>query len=332
MAVEPVMSANGSGLDLCNRTVRAWSYAASCEANPSDLWTDLCKHVNETIVKQSKCGDVKQERPSEAEKWGYGLLFVLLVSVSSVVGVFFLPLMKSASYKKVLMGMVGLGVGCLCGSAVLHLIPQAFQMPGKLISQKNILPLFWFRALISKILRKCFRRMNYLSIFYHCRIIETIQTAGKSNKLRPVNIVHDCMGLLDWLIDWWSYNPSQAINQSIDRFDSNDSKAVSFHFFIQTSKVFGVFYFFWAICYSTVQNGRRNFFVDGIHFEEGNINQSINHSTDLTLIIVKAGFSPIFYERMKSFWGFYFFWVICHSIVQNWRRLFFRWWNLFWGG
>ncbi|XP_055335388.1 metal cation symporter ZIP14-like [Paramacrobiotus metropolitanus] len=73
----------------------------------------------------------KDERPTQWQVWGYGLLFVLLVSLSSAVGVFFLPLMKRDYYKKVLMGMVGLAVGCLCGSAVLHLIPQAYGLDPK---------------------------------------------------------------------------------------------------------------------------------------------------------------------------------------------------------
>ncbi|XP_055352379.1 metal cation symporter ZIP14-like [Paramacrobiotus metropolitanus] len=66
--------------------------------------------------------------PTEAEIWGYGTLAVLLISLGSVVGVLFLPIMKAHFYHQFLMGMVGLGVGCLCGSAIFHLIPQAFHL------------------------------------------------------------------------------------------------------------------------------------------------------------------------------------------------------------
>ena len=56
--------------------------------------------------------------------WGYGVLFVTLISLCSLVGVSVLPLMGKAFYSKMLTVMVGLAVGSLSGSSVFHLIPQ----------------------------------------------------------------------------------------------------------------------------------------------------------------------------------------------------------------
>ena len=58
--------------------------------------------------------------------WGYGVLFVTLISLCSLVGVSVLPLMGKAFYAKLLTVLIGLAVGSLTGSSVFHLIPQAF--------------------------------------------------------------------------------------------------------------------------------------------------------------------------------------------------------------
>lgn len=67
-------------------------------------------------------------KPSSGEVWGFGILFVTLISLSSLVGVSVLPLMGKDFYKHLLTGMIGLAVGSLTGSAVFHLIPQAFKL------------------------------------------------------------------------------------------------------------------------------------------------------------------------------------------------------------
>jgi hypothetical protein len=131
MAGEPV-------LGRCNATGPSWpgSYQSACLSGSNSSWNEeLCGRVHASLCEFPKNATVT--RPSELEIWGYGGLFVLLVSLSSVVGVLFLPLMKRDSYKKVLMGMVGLAVGCLCGSAILHLIPQAFRLDGKQFLKKK---------------------------------------------------------------------------------------------------------------------------------------------------------------------------------------------------
>lgn len=60
------------------------------------------------------------------ETWGYGLLFVTIISMSSLCGALVIPLSNKKIYKKTLMIMIGIAVGSLAGSGFLHLIPQAF--------------------------------------------------------------------------------------------------------------------------------------------------------------------------------------------------------------
>ncbi|KAL3841541.1 hypothetical protein ACJMK2_019668 [Sinanodonta woodiana] len=83
------------------------------------------------IVDGSQTGDMQLEqshyrRPKSSEAWGYGILFVTIICLGSMIGIFVLPFMKKMVYKKILMFMVALAVGTLAGSAVLFLIPEAF--------------------------------------------------------------------------------------------------------------------------------------------------------------------------------------------------------------
>ncbi|KFM82264.1 Zinc transporter ZIP14, partial [Stegodyphus mimosarum] len=70
-------------------------------------------------------------RPSSAAVWGYGLLFVTIISCCSLVGVIILPLLSKNIYQVVLMLFEGLAVGSLVGSSLFHLIPQTFRLLGQ---------------------------------------------------------------------------------------------------------------------------------------------------------------------------------------------------------
>lgn len=63
---------------------------------------------------------------TRAETWGYGILFVTLISTSSLCGAFVIPLSNRKIYKKMLMFLIAIAVGSLAGSGFLHLIPQAY--------------------------------------------------------------------------------------------------------------------------------------------------------------------------------------------------------------
>ena len=56
--------------------------------------------------------------------WGYGLLAVTVINLTSVLGFFFKPCMNTVIYKKIMMYMVSLAVGTLSGSALVFLIPE----------------------------------------------------------------------------------------------------------------------------------------------------------------------------------------------------------------
>jgi len=67
-------------------------------------------------------------KPGSPEVWGYGLLMVTLISLTSIVGVGVLPLMSRSFYSRLLTSLIGLAVGSLVGSAIFHLIPAAFRL------------------------------------------------------------------------------------------------------------------------------------------------------------------------------------------------------------
>ncbi|XP_055945182.1 metal cation symporter ZIP14-like [Argiope bruennichi] len=70
-------------------------------------------------------------KPSSLAVWGYGLLFVTVISCCSLVGVIILPLLSKNVYQVVLMLFEGLAVGSLVGSSLFHLIPQTFKLVGQ---------------------------------------------------------------------------------------------------------------------------------------------------------------------------------------------------------
>ncbi|GIY60208.1 metal cation symporter ZIP14 [Caerostris extrusa] len=70
-------------------------------------------------------------KPSTVAVWGYGLLFVTIISCCSLVGVIILPLLSKNVYQIVLMLFEGLAVGSLIGSSLFHLIPQTFKLVGQ---------------------------------------------------------------------------------------------------------------------------------------------------------------------------------------------------------
>ena len=56
--------------------------------------------------------------------WGYGFLAVTIISCASLCGAFVVPFMNKDIYKILLLFMVSLSVGVLCGSGIFHLIPH----------------------------------------------------------------------------------------------------------------------------------------------------------------------------------------------------------------
>jgi len=67
-----------------------------------------------------------EPEPSDAEKWGYGVLAITICSALSLTVIIMIPCLEQSYYDKVMAFLVALAVGTLCGDALLHLIPHAF--------------------------------------------------------------------------------------------------------------------------------------------------------------------------------------------------------------
>jgi len=89
---------------------------------------DSLSMVNVTTTASTSTTSLSKVKPSSAEVWGYGLLMVTLISITSIIGVGVLPLMSRSFYSRLLTSLIGLAVGSLAGSAVFHLIPSAFKL------------------------------------------------------------------------------------------------------------------------------------------------------------------------------------------------------------
>lgn len=79
-------------------------------------------------VEQRESTFKSKSKPSQGSIWGFGILFVTIVSFCSLAGVGILPFLTDSSYEVVLTVLQGLAVGSLVGSALFHLIPQAFNL------------------------------------------------------------------------------------------------------------------------------------------------------------------------------------------------------------
>ena len=91
------------------------------------LQARVCSVFLDVNTREQLSPDPPRGRPQPYEVWGYGLLMVTLISLTSVVGVGVMPLMSRAFYSNLLTCLIGLAVGSLAGSAVFHLIPSAFR-------------------------------------------------------------------------------------------------------------------------------------------------------------------------------------------------------------
>uniref|UniRef100_A0A1I7Z2E0 Zinc transporter ZIP8 n=1 Tax=Steinernema glaseri TaxID=37863 RepID=A0A1I7Z2E0_9BILA len=86
-----------------------------------DQCFDLFKGHNTT-------GQVVHEPQPMWQVWTLGLFMVTIISGSAACGVLILPCLSQRVYNKVLTFFVALGVGTLSGSAVFHLLPEAFHL------------------------------------------------------------------------------------------------------------------------------------------------------------------------------------------------------------
>ncbi|CAH3142152.1 unnamed protein product [Porites evermanni] len=121
-----------NGADKC---YSAKALFVSFSIDSSGLNQDSFERICPAIVQQieSEACTVKSEEEDEGEvaqsktqAWGFGFLSVTIISCASLLGAFVVPFMNQSFYKVLLLFMVSLAVGVLCGSGIFHLIPHTF--------------------------------------------------------------------------------------------------------------------------------------------------------------------------------------------------------------
>uniref|UniRef100_A0A914YI52 Uncharacterized protein n=1 Tax=Panagrolaimus superbus TaxID=310955 RepID=A0A914YI52_9BILA len=65
-------------------------------------------------------------RPSALLVWVLGLSVVTFITLSAVVGIALMRFVQKSTYSRFITFFVAVGVGSLSGSAVFHLLPQAY--------------------------------------------------------------------------------------------------------------------------------------------------------------------------------------------------------------
>ncbi|XP_067127935.1 metal cation symporter ZIP8-like [Centruroides vittatus] len=135
---------DGNAKDICNRIMTSkcmstkdlTSLLHETETTTiTSAVTKLCPvllfQLHEKSCRLQEKIESNKIRPSTAAVWGFGILFVTIISCCSLVGVVLLPLINKNAYQTVLMVFEGLAVGSLVSSAIFHLIPQAFNLLGE---------------------------------------------------------------------------------------------------------------------------------------------------------------------------------------------------------
>ncbi|KAK0400006.1 hypothetical protein QR680_003310 [Steinernema hermaphroditum] len=89
----------------------------------NELCSSWTPQLGESVVNY---GVDPLKRPSAAVVWLVGLAFVTAISLCALVGIAVMRFLRKQIYNRFITFFVGLGVGSLSGSAVFHLIPQAF--------------------------------------------------------------------------------------------------------------------------------------------------------------------------------------------------------------
>ncbi|RDD41650.1 Zinc transporter ZIP12 [Trichoplax sp. H2] len=95
-------------------------FTALSPAIVQQVATSACKNTSTTTSNTTISNS-----PTTAEVWGYTMLAVTVVTLSSVAGVLTIPCMGNSAIRYVVAYLIGLAVGSLVGDAILHLIPHS---------------------------------------------------------------------------------------------------------------------------------------------------------------------------------------------------------------
>ncbi|CAK8676023.1 unnamed protein product [Clavelina lepadiformis] len=122
---------------------------------------------------------------SRSAIWGFSILSVTIISLCSLVGISFLPLMKSKVYDKILLYLVTLAVGVLSSNSIFQLIPEGFGIDGDPMTvwrSAVIFGGFYLFYLTENILEKIFDTShNHGSDESHEKSVAYISTSEESH-------------------------------------------------------------------------------------------------------------------------------------------------------
>ncbi|KAI1716340.1 ZIP zinc transporter domain-containing protein [Ditylenchus destructor] len=119
------------------------SNAASDGAGPPTNLDALCaswmtnNSIPQNILDQQLNVQFSTQRPSHFLVWTLGLSFVTIISLCALVGIILMRFLEKKLFNKFITFFVSVGVGSLSGSAVFHLLPQAFGLVAEFESNAN---------------------------------------------------------------------------------------------------------------------------------------------------------------------------------------------------
>jgi len=96
------------------------------EADFVRICPSLIHQLYEGVCKQPSSEMEERADNKMLHVWGYGVLSITVISLTSLLAIAIIPLMGRSIYKKLMSFLVALAVGTLSGDALLHLIPHAF--------------------------------------------------------------------------------------------------------------------------------------------------------------------------------------------------------------
>ncbi|RNA27103.1 zinc transporter ZIP14 isoform X1 [Brachionus plicatilis] len=185
-------------LDYFNQTCLSSDSLIELFVNKKSYQKDFQNLVKIISVQQSNkgCDMCFKKRHSSTsvtklETWGYGILFVGLISLSSLCGAIVIPFSNKKIYKKILMLLIGVAIGSLAGSGFLHLIPQAYGITedekysgNHAYVWKSLVIMFgiYLFYLVEKFMKIMFQRRNTLKKNSY----SIKQSRNKSDKENPV--------------------------------------------------------------------------------------------------------------------------------------------------
>ena len=91
----------------------------------------LCPNITPIFISTNASDDASTEVHVKVDfrsRVAFGIIFVTLTSLSSLGGAIILPLLHRRIYRYAMVWLVGVAVGTLAGSGLLHLLPVALNI------------------------------------------------------------------------------------------------------------------------------------------------------------------------------------------------------------